>query len=459
MNFVVRKFNFCPHKMKIKSIFKYILLFQTVLYAQGYTLDDCIQTAINEKKTILSADIGVISASKGLKASYSGILPSIQASGGTGINYFPEQENISIDFEVLEFDTLRTNYFESYSAGLSFNQTLYDGGRSWNQIKQAKTNLDISKLNQRSIMTQVIQKVIRSYYGLLQAQKLLDVSEKNLEMSTQQVSLIKKQFDLGVVKKTDLLKAQVAQGQARVDILNKRTSLQNSRRILFNDMGLQDFGQDIIAIEEEWERPTIPSSGELLNILKNKNPNLLISKSQIDLGSLLFQITKGLRMPSLNSSLSYSANGQTADELLDAFNNNWNLGINLSLVMPIYVGNSLSIQQQQASLSKQQAEYSYTVLLNDLRVQAELIRETLSNYAEIIPLNQSVVASSEEDLKLVRERYSLGSATILEVLDAQVSLIRSNSNLINVVHDARVQEANLKAVLGTLDLEHKPKEK
>ena len=349
--------------MKIESVFKYILLFQTVLYAQGYTLDDCIQTAINEKKTILSADIGVISASKGLKASYSGILPSIQASGGTGINYFPEQENINIDFEELKFDTLRTNYFESYSAGLSLNQTLYDGGRSWNQIKQAKANLDIAKLNQRSIMVQVIQKVIRSYYGLLQAQKLLDVSEKNLEMSTQQVSLIKKQFDLGVVKKTDLLKAQVAQGQARVDILNKRTSLQNSRRILFNDMGLQDFGQDIIAIEKEWERPTIPSSGELLNTLKDKNPNLLISKSQIDLSSLLFQITKGLRMPSLNSSLSFSANGQTADELLDAFNNNWNLGINLSLVMPIYVGNSLSIQQQQASLSKQQAEYSYTCLI------------------------------------------------------------------------------------------------
>jgi outer membrane protein TolC len=294
---------------------------------------------------------------------------------------------------------------------------------------------------------------------LLQAQKLLNVSEKNLEMSTQQVSLVKKQFDLGVVKRTDLLKAQVAQGQARVDMLNKKTSLQNSRRILFNDMGLQDFGQSIVAIEKEWEAPKIPSSGELLKILKNSNPNLLISKSQIDLGDLSYQMTKGLRMPSLNTSMNYSANGQTTSELLKAFNDDWSLGLNLSLAVPIYVGNSLSIQQQQAILSKQQAEYSYTVLLNDLRVQAELIRETLSNYAEIIPLNQSVVASAEEDLKLVRERYSLGSATILEVLDAQVSLIRSNSNLINVIHDARVQEASLKAVLGTLDLEYKPKEK
>jgi outer membrane protein TolC len=156
--------------------------------------------------------------------------------------------------------------------------------------------------------------------------------------------------------------------------------------------------------------------------------------------------------------MNYSANGQTSNELVDAFKDNWNVGVNLSLSVPIYFGNSLSIQQQQARLSKQQAEYSYTVLLNDLRVQAELIRETLSNYAEIIPLNQSVVSSAEEDLKLARERYSLGSATILEVLDAQVSLIRSNSNLINAVHDARVQEASLKAVLGTLDLEYKIKE-
>ena len=68
------------------------------------------------------------------------------------------------------------------------------------------------------------------------------------------------------------------------------------------------------------------------------------------------------------------------------------------------------------------------------------------------------MASAEEDLKLVRERYSLGSATILEVLDAQVSLIRSNSTLINTIHDARIQKASLKALLGILDLEYQIEE-
>ena len=156
-------------------------------------------------------------------------------------------------------------------------------------------------------------------------------------------------------------------------------------------------------------------------------------------------------MPYINSSVNYSANGENSERLMDSFQNDWSLGLNLSFSFPIYSGNSLSIQQQQTLLSKQRSEYYYITLLNDLRVQAELIRETLTNYTEIIPINQEIVFSAEEDLKLVTERYSLGSATILEVLDAQVSLMRSKSSLINIIHDARIQEANLNALLGVLD--------
>ena len=101
----------------------------------------------------------------------------------------------------------------------------------------------------------------------------------------------------------------------------------------------------------------------------------------------------------------------------------------------------------------------YLTYLNYLRVEVELIRKSIMNFTEIIPINQDVVSSAEEDLKLAQERYSIGSATILEVLDAQVSLIRSNSTLINTIHDARMQEMSLKALLGILDLEYQTKEK
>ncbi len=437
-----------------KYLFILFISISNSIKSQGYALNDCILIALNGKKTVLSSNLEVLSSKHGLTSSYSGLLPSIQVSTNATQSRFPQRESISFNFETITFDTTQLSHINNYSAGVSLNQMLYDGGRAFNKVKQAKTTLNISKLSYRLTKIQVIQKVIQSYYGLLKAQKFLDVAQKNLEMSNQQVSLVEKQFDLGVVKKTDLLKAKVAAGQARVDALNNKRNLENSRRTLFNDMGLQDFGQAITAIDEEWIMPSIPSSSEVLKSLKNQNPSILISQDQINLGDLSFKLAKGLRLPSFNSSMNFSANGETTDQLLDAFNEEWLLGINFSMSLPIYTGNNLSLQQQQAKLSKQQAEYSYITLLNDLRVQAELIRETLNNYAEIIPLNRAIVASSEEDLKLATERYSLGSATILEVLDAQVSLMRSNSTLINTVHDARIQEASLKAILGTLDQEY-----
>lgn len=427
-------------------------------FGQGYKLGDCIDIALGGKKTLLSAELNVASAEKGVKGSYSGLLPTLNASTSAGRSHFPETENVSINYQTSSMDTTVSSYYDNMSAGLSLNQTIFDGGRSWNQVKQAMSSLDIAKLSQRSIKIQVIQNVIKSYYGLLQAEQLYVVAQQNFGMSEQQVSLVQKQYDLGAVKKTDLLKAQVAKGQARVEVLTRKMNLQNSRRVLFNDMGLQDFGQSIEPVEPSWLPPIVPSSKDVLNLLKTQNPALSISQARINLGDISYKMAKSMRMPSVNSSVSYSANGKDSDALMESLKDDWRLGVNFSLSVPIYTGNLLSTQQHQAKLSKQQSEYDYITLLNDLRVQAELIRESIKNYSEIIPLNQAIVASAEEDLKLAGERYSLGSANILEVLDAQVSLTRSNSTLINTIHEARMQEAGLKALLGTLDLEYQLEE-
>ena len=433
-------------------------VFISAAVAQGYDLAECIGIALDNKQTLYSAELEVQSAEQGVTGSYSGLLPSVNLSTSSGRTQYPEQETISLDFENNKLDTSVSRSTSSMSTGLSINQTLYDGGRSFNTVRQARTNLDIARLNQRQTRIQVIQNVASSYYELLQAQQLLDVAEKNLNLSEQQVDLVQKQFDVGAVRKTDLLKADVARGQAKVDVLNHKTALDNARRQLFNDMGMQDFGQSISAVADEWTDVQVPSSADALDLLKTKNPSLLIQQSRISLGVLQVKMAKGVRLPSLGASMSYSANGENSDALMEAVKDDWIVGMNLSLSVPLYSGSRLSTNQQQAKLSQQKSENDYITYLNDLRVQVELLRKSLENYSEIIPINQSVVVSAEEDLKLVQARYSLGSATILEVLDAQVSLIRSNSNLINTVHNARIREKNLKAILGTLDLDYQTKE-
>ena len=443
--------------MKNISLLLLYIIIISALGAQEYDISECIKIALDRKGTLVSASLDVESANQGVLGSYSGVLPSLSLSTSGGKTKYPVQESIIPDLVNLEIDTITSGESSYMSAGLSINQTIYNGGRSVNAIKQARISLDIAKLRQRNTKIEVIQNVTRSYYGLLQAQQLLEVAEKNLILSEKQVDLVQKQFDLGAVRKTDLLKGKVSMGQAKVELLNRKTALENSRRQLFNDMGMIDFGQSIVAKYSDWIPGSVPTSAEALTFLKEKNPNILMQLSAIEIGKIQLKIAKGMRSPSAFASVDYSANGDNSDELKESFKDDWRLGMNMSVNFPLYSGNSLSTAQQKAELEKQKSENDYLTYLNDLRVQVELIRKSIMNYSEIIPINRDVVSSAEEDLKLVQERYSIGSATILEVLDAQVSLIRSNSTLINTIHDARIQEMSLKALLGILDLEYQTK--
>ena len=329
----------------ISLLFLYIIII-SVVGAQEYDVSECIKIALDRKGTLVSAGLDVESANQGVLGSYSGVLPSLRLSTSGGKTKYPVQESIIPDLVNLEIDTITSGESSYMSAGLSINQTIYNGGRSVNAIKQARINLDIAKLRQRNTKIEVIQNVTRSYYGLLQAQQLLDVAENNLVLSEKQVDLVQKQFDLGAVRKTDLLKAKVSMGQAKVELLNRKTVLENSRRQLFNDMGMIDFGQSIVAKYSDWVPVSVPTSAEALTFLKEKNPNILIQLSAIEIGKIQLKIAKGMRSPSAFASVDYSANGDNSDELKESLKDDWRLGMNMSINFPLYSGNSLSTAQQ-----------------------------------------------------------------------------------------------------------------
>lgn len=429
-------------------------MFLTVSFSDNYNLKDCIEIGLKQKRSIKSADYLVESSQQSLRQSYSNILPSISLSTNANQTNYPERENISFDLSSAALDTIKTNKNNLLSAGIALNQIIYNGGQSRLEIQKSKIELEVSKLTGRNIRIRMILDIVSSFYSLLQNQKLLEVAEENLKLSNQQVNLTQKQFNIGLISKTDFLKATVLKGRAQVELLNQKTALNNSRRKLFNDMGVLDFGQAIVATSEEWTPIIVPSSSDALELLKTKNPKLQINQKQILISDILYKISTRLKRPSINGSLNYSANGTNSQELIDALKKDWSLSGNISLNMPFYSGNKISSKAKQFSILLARDKNDYISNLNNLRVEVELLRNLIKNYSDIIPINKSVVTSAKEDLRLIKKRYSLGSATILEVLDAQVSLMRSSSTLINSIHESRIQESNLKALLGILDLEY-----
>ena len=67
-----------------------------------------------------------------------------------------------------------------------------------------------------------------------------------------------------------------------------------------------------------------------------------------------------------------------------------------------------------------------------------------------IDVTRDAVAQSEENLKVVKDRYREGVGTNTEVLDAEILRTRSHTNYYNAIYDAVMANIRLKYAAGDL---------
>ncbi len=441
--------------MKIILYFYCFLVFVR-LDAQIYSLEKCVEIALLNKESLKSAALDVQSAAAGARGSLSNILPTISYGNSWSETHSPTGSILS-EIELMDSTFLFSSPYggvsNTFGSSFSLRQPIYDGGQWLNQIRSANNSLIITQQLARQQEINVILNVHQSFYQRLKAQQLLEVAKKNLNLARQQVSLVKTQFELGAVKKTDLLKTQVLEGRAQSDVLIQETNWRNAKLALRNSLGLMgsdvyfeitDLGQTLLPV---------PELEQSVSEMVEHNPTLFVRRSQISEAELNRKILFGTRLPNLSASLSYGTTSDEFDSITQL--DDWSSSISLSLSVPIFTGYSLSTKQQQAELNVRKQQYDYLTQKHNLQVQLGNLINALENYQELIPISEQVLASAEEDLNLVQERYSLGSSTILEVLDAQVSVSQARSSLVSIKYDARTQEAQLRALLGTLDQDYR----
>ncbi len=424
--------------MRIKiSILSIILILSSVIYAQKLSLSDCVNIALDNKETLQSAQLDLKSAKVGKIGALSNILPSVYFSGGRNETSYAKSDL---------FPTTT-----SWSAGITGVQNIFDGGGWWNRIAQANNNYKISQQFERQVRTNVIAEVHRTYFQLLKKQQLLEVAKQSLELAEQQVELAQKKYDLGAAKKTDLLKSEVARGTAKSALITQQALLYVAISELRNAMGMIGDNNELIISDDIVSLEPVTDFAEAIDMLKLNNPGILAAEAQLTDAKLRKKLTIASRLPSLNASLSYQAFDTEFSGLSDAFKDDWMMTTGLNLSFPIFNGMALSTQSQQAKLAVRKQENDVTTVKNDAIVRLESVLGVVSDYFKIIPINEEILTSAEEDFKLVSERYRLGSASILELLDAQVSVTRARVDLVSSKYDARIQEAYLNAQLGILD--------
>lgn len=423
----------CP-MMKIIKLFILLSIIINPAFTQSLSIDECVRIALDNKSSIRRAEQDVEIAKLNQYSSLASILPSVSVNNSFRETTYGNSSDMA----------------EQYSAGISLSQNVFNFGNNLQDVRGGRNNFLITKLQERGSRANIIFNVYSSYYQFLKDSELLEIANKDFSLSEKQLELVEEQYNLGAVSKTDFLKASVRFGTAKSNLLSRKLNKDNSFNKLLNSMGLIDSDISIQLPKKVDIFFVVPSYQEALALMISNNPDLNILDRQIVSSKINVQQSWAGMLPSVRLSIGMNAVSD-ASISSEFFNDNYIKNTNLTLSIPIFTGTRNRNNVQISKIRLNQSESKYSSVLKDSKVDLYQLINTLNNFQEIIPIQEEVLKSAEEDLKLAQNKYELGSASILELLDAQLASIQASSSLISTKYDAAIQVANLDRLLGTLD--------
>jgi outer membrane protein TolC len=370
-------------------------------------------------------------AGSNLRSSFGQFLPSLSAGiSGGGLIY--------------KGDTYKDDYRASISSGL----TLFNGGQNIFDYLGAKA--DKSYYEYISSMTEqnLIYSVKTAYYAYLAAIKLDEANREAVKRGEEQYKLASSKYEIGSASKSDVLKAQVQYGRDKLSLLEAENLVQTARADLAYLIG-EDVNSDIDFSRDYIKRDYDGTEESALKLGLSNYPGLLASEKRLTSAKYASKSAWAQFFPSVDLSFGrgYSdARFSNLDGVFDGDKTGWSYGVSVSIPIFSNFRRLASVSQARVSLNNARADYYYE--RNSVASEIKQAYLNITKAKESLGLEEENEAAAREDLTLVQEKYNLGAATILELLDAQVSLITAQNNKIQAEFDYNLAVARLEKAMG-----------
>ncbi|HTK30600.1 MAG TPA: TolC family protein [Candidatus Saccharimonadaceae bacterium] len=426
--------------------------------ADVLTADRAVELALKHSANVINADANVLGARGNLYSAYSGVLPRVSA-GYTRSGSLTEGASGNQVFGSLVIPQTPSDR-ESYSTSptLSGSWSILDLS-AITGLSSARSGLRAAQLRRTASRQDVALAARRQFYEVVKAVRLADVSSRALQLSRSEERRVRALFEVGSVSKSDLLKAQVQTAQSQLDSLTAIDNVTVQRITLGTVIGVadRDFGDIDTTLSPN---ALVYDPAQVLDEASKNRPDLKAAELELKSANAALASANLARFPSLsvNGSATYSPFSDTkvtekdstgATVSFAAHNeSDRQYGASIALNWDLFSGMAIESRIASAQAGVQRAKEVRDAAKRNLEGE---VHQALLGQQEAIErtrLVESALASSTENLKLTQEKYNVGSATILDLIDAQVQLQRAESDEVSALAALRVAEAVLDRVRG-----------
>jgi outer membrane protein, multidrug efflux system len=366
-------------------------------------MDSLIMTARQNNLDIAAAAARLVQAEQQARIAGVALLPTLDGRiGGSRLGIAADNQLES------------TLYTVSLSA--SYEVDFWGGNRAG--VLAAEASLHGSRYDQETVALTVTTGVANTYLQVLSLRERLATARQNLEIAERVLTVVQARVRSGAATRLDLAQqlGTVAGQRAAIPPLEQqeREAL-NALAILLGrlpqDFGVEGSTLDTLAIPQV--APGLPS--ELLM----RRPDLRRAESQLDAADANVAAARAALFPSVQLS---AASGVQSGGFLSLFDNDWGVGIGLSLARAIFDGGRLSAERDTADARRLEVIQTYRTTVITAFADVENALGSVASIAQqqeqqAVQLEQSRIA-----LEVAEARYRAGAVDLLTLLDAQRTL-------------------------------------
>ncbi len=171
--------------------------------------DESIRVAIARNPSLKAQRQNVLAQASNVNAQLAGYLPTINANAG----YEYTNNNNSSDL---------TNTLQGWLFGATGTWNVFDGGKTYGKVSQAKAQLMQSKNTYDNQIRNVVLNVQNAISNLQQARETIDSQTASVVQATEALRLARERLDAGAGTQLDVLNAQVQLLQSQTNVLQAR---------------------------------------------------------------------------------------------------------------------------------------------------------------------------------------------------------------------------------------------
>ena len=432
----------------------FLFAFMPTHAQKQWTMQECIDYAMQNNITLQKARLSQQSATEDIKGSKGALLPTVSASANQSLGYRPWQSTGSTTVTNGMVNTKVDKTYLNGSYGVNAQWTVWNGNKNTNNVKLNKLSVQQAELQVAETANSIQERIAQLYVQILYLDESIKVSKASLETSQKNEERGKEMVEVGKMSKADLAQLTAQRASDEYNVVDVQAQIANYKLQLKQLLELTGEDEFDVVIPQTTDDQALADIPTLQNVYQQallSRPEIESSKLAIESSDLNVKIAKAGWLPSLSlsGSFSTSTNSLSSNGWSNQMKTNFSSQAGLTLSVPLFDGRQTRTSVNKAKIQRQQAQL-------DLQDQQKTLYQTIEGYWLDANTNQqrfraaqTTVESEQQSYDLLAEKFNLGLTNIIELMNGKDKLLSAQQNRLQSKYQTILNQQLLRFYSGS----------